>query len=167
MNLVARGRLAACCTAVLLSACALPHRAVNGVSVPGDVLRTGRLALAVDGQPNQSFTAGFELRGQPARGELLLLSPLGGAVALLRWTPQRATLEARGREPQQFASLEAMVEQATGASVPVAALFDWLAGVPTSVPGWEPDLTALPEGRLRAHRVDPPPAADLRVVLDR
>jgi outer membrane lipoprotein LolB len=51
--------------------------------------------------------------------------------------------------------------------MPVAALFDWLAGVPTPVPGWEPDLAALSDGRIRAHRTQPPPEADLRVVLDR
>jgi outer membrane lipoprotein LolB len=60
-----------------------------------------------------------------------------------------------------------MVEQATGASLPVAALFDWLAGVNTPVPGWEADLSQLGEGRLRAQRREPPPLADLRVVLDR
>ena len=137
------------------------------IAAAGDVLRTGRLALAVQDQPSQSFSAGFELRGQPAQGELTLLNPLGGTVALLHWRPGIATLDTPGRAPQQFASLEAMVEQATGASVPVAALFDWLAGVPTPVPGWEPDLSGLPDGRLRAHRVQPPPQADLRVVLDR
>jgi len=134
---------------------------------PGDVLRTGRLALSVQDQPGQSFSAAFELRGQPARGELTLLNPLGSTVAVLRWQPGSAVLRSQGREPQEFPSLEAMVEQATGASMPVAALFDWLAGVPTPVPGWEPDLTSLADGRMRAHRTQPPPEADLRVVLDR
>lgn len=151
--------------ALLLAACATPQRSTSP-AMPGDVLRTGRLALSVDDQPSQSFSAGFELRGQPASGELTLLSPLGSTVAVLRWSPGRATLESQGRAPQQFDSLDAMVENATGAVVPVAALFDWLAGVPTPVPGWEPDLSALADGRLRARRVQPPPAADLRVVLD-
>ena len=158
-------RLAACCMALLLAACATPQRTI-APAVPGDVLRTGRLALAVQDQPGQSFSAGFELRGQPASGELTLLNPLGSTVAVLRWRPGGATLEAQGRQPRQFASLDDMVQEATGAVVPVAALFDWLAGVPTPVPGWEPDLSGLPDGRLRAHRVQPPPAADLRVVLD-
>lgn len=157
-------RLGAVCMALLLAACATPQRVPP--AMPGDVLRTGRLALSVQDQPGQSFSAGFELRGQPASGELTLLNPLGSTVAVLRWRPGSATLEAQGRQPQQFASLDAMVEKATGAVVPVAALFDWLAGVPTPVPGWEPDLSGLPDGRLRAHRVQPSPAADLRVVLD-
>ena len=158
------GRLGAVGMALLLAACATPQRVTP--AMPGDVLRTGRLALSVQDQPSQSFSAGFELRGHPASGELTLLNPLGGVVAVLRWRPGSATLDAQGREPQQFPSLDAMVEKATGAVVPVAALFDWLAGVPTPVPGWEPDLSGLASGRLRAHRVQPPPAADLRVVLD-
>jgi outer membrane lipoprotein LolB len=159
-------RSAACCLVATLSACAVAPRA-DLPSAPGDVLRTGRLALSVQDQPGQSFSAGFELRGQPAQGELILLNPLGGTIAALHWRPGSATLQSPGREPQQFASLEAMVEQATGASMPGAALFDGLAGVATPVPGWEPDLTGLADGRLRARRTQPPPEADLRVVLDR
>jgi outer membrane lipoprotein LolB len=60
-----------------------------------------------------------------------------------------------------------MVERATGAAVPLKALFDWLDGVQTPVPGWEVDLSSIREGRLRAKRRDPAPEADLRVVLDR
>ncbi|WP_427913713.1 outer membrane lipoprotein LolB [Ramlibacter sp. MMS24-I3-19] len=161
----AAGRLGAFCMVLLLAACATPQRTA-APAMPGDVLRTGRLALSVQDQPGQSFSAGFELRGQPAAGELTLLNPIGSTVAVLHWRPGSATLQAQGRPPQQFPSLDAMVQQATGATVPVAALFDWLAGVPTPVPGWEPDLSSLPDGRVRAHRVQPPPEADLRVVLD-
>ena len=159
------GRLTACCAAAILSACAVAPPAVG--LAPGDVLRTGRLALSVQDRPDQSFSAGFELRGQPAQGELLLLSPIGGTVAALHWRPDSAMLETPGRAAQQFPSLDAMVEQATGAAMPIAALFDWLAGTATPVPGWEPDLTGLPDGRIRARRTQPPPEADLRVVLDR
>jgi outer membrane lipoprotein LolB len=147
---------------LLLAACAQVPRTP---AVEGPV-RTGRLAMSVQDQPGQSFSAGFELRGTARAGELTLFTPVGGTAAVLRWDGVQATLESPGREPQRFDSVEAMVEKATGAPVPVAALFDWLAGVPTPVPGWEPDLAQLAEGRLRARRVQPPPVADLRVVLD-
>ncbi|MGZ5272303.1 MAG: lipoprotein insertase outer membrane protein LolB [Ramlibacter sp.] len=160
-------RVLLACVALLLSACATPRRADVGLLPPGDVLRTGRLALSVQDQPDQSFSAGFELRGRPETGELTLLNPLGGTVARLRWQPGDATLQSQGRQPEHYPSLEAVVERATGAAVPVAALFDWLAGVPTAVPGWVPDLSGLVDGRVRAHRVQPAPEADLRVVLDR
>jgi outer membrane lipoprotein LolB len=150
----------------LLAACASPPRTAPDANAPSDV-RTGRLALAVQDQPSQSFSAAFELRGRAEQGSLSLFNPLGGTVAVLRWQPGSALLETPGQSPRQFPSVEAMVQQATGAPVPVTALFDWLNGVNTPVPGWEPDLSSVADGRLRAQRKSPPPEADLRVVLDR
>ena len=49
----------------------------------------------------------------------------------------------------------------------LAALFDWLGGVPTPVAGWLTDLSGLREGRLLARRESPGPAVELRIVLDR
>jgi outer membrane lipoprotein LolB len=56
--------------------------------------------------------------------------------------------------------------QTTGAAVPISALFDWLAGVPTSAPGWAADLSQQPKGRIAAKRTEPAPYADLRIVVD-
>ena len=153
--------------AVLAAGCAAPPVATPPPELANAQLRSGRLALSVPDQPSQSFSAAFELRGQPEAGQLTLLNPLGTTLAVLRWRPGSAVLEAQGREPQAFPSLEAMLEKATGAAIPVAALFDWLAGIATPVPGWEADLSGLADGRLRAQRKAPPPLADLRVVLDR
>jgi outer membrane lipoprotein LolB len=155
--------LAACTAAAVLAGCAAPPRA----AAPGDVLRTGRLALRLADRPDQSFSAGFELRGRPEAGELSLFNPLGGTIAVLRWQPGQAVLEAQGREPRSYPSLASMMTEVVGAPVPVDALFDWLDGRPTPVPGWEPDLAGLAEGRLRARRLAPPPEADLRIALDR
>ena len=157
-------RAGAALLALLLSACAQLPR--PGADAGGEV-RSGRLALSVQDQPGQSFSAGFELRGRPQAGQLTLLNPLGGTVAVLQWQPGQAQLQAPGQPPRQFQSIDAMVEQAAGAAIPVAALFDWLEGVNTPVPGWDADLSQLAEGRLRAQRREPPPQADLRVVLDR
>jgi len=66
--------------ALLLSACATP-----GPSDPGvENSWSGRLALRVDSNPPQAFSAGFDLRGGPDAGELLLNSPLGNTVASVR-----------------------------------------------------------------------------------
>jgi outer membrane lipoprotein LolB len=127
---------------------------------------TGRLALQVEERANQSFSAGFELRGRPETGELTLFNPLGGTVAVLAWAPGSATLRASG-QTRQFESLEALAAHVTGAPIPVAALFDWLEGRNTAVPGWQADLSQLADGRLRARRDSPPPAADLRVAFER
>ncbi|HYF19974.1 MAG TPA: outer membrane lipoprotein LolB [Ramlibacter sp.] len=158
-----RRALAATLLTMLLAACAQVPRE----SAASGEVRSGRLALSVADQPGQSFSAGFELRGRPEAGELALLNPLGGVLALLRWQPGSATLDTPGRDTQRFPSLDVMVQQATGAPLPVTALFDWLAGTNTPVPGWEADLSQLADGRIRAVRRDPPPQADLRVVLDR
>lgn len=149
---------------VLIAGCAHPTRATAPID-PQKGPWSGRLALQVQDQPGQSFSAGFELRGQASAGELTLLNPLGGTVAQLNWAPGQATLAANG-QTRQFESVDALVAAATGSSIPVAALFDWLAGKDTPVPGWTADLSQLPEGRLRAQRQEPPPVADLRVILD-
>ena len=155
-----RWSLAAC--ALLLAACATPPRVTPP---PGVQSWSGRMALAVQGRSSESFSAGFELTGAPEQGELTLTNPLGGTVAVLAWSPGHATLRSNG-QTREFPSLEALAEEATGAPLPVASLFDWLAGKATPVPGWEPDLSQLAQGRLRARRVDPPPVADLRLVLE-
>ncbi|HET8747612.1 MAG TPA: outer membrane lipoprotein LolB [Ramlibacter sp.] len=153
--------LAASC-AFLLAACATPPRTPVA---PGTQVWTGRLALTVEGQREQSFSAGFELTGAPQQGELKLSNPLGGTVAVLAWAPGSAVLRSGGKT-QQFDSLEALAQEATGAPIPIAALFDWLAGKATPVAGWQADVSQVAEGRLRARRVDPPPAADLRLAFD-
>lgn len=151
--------------ALLLSGCAQPARAPSGNEVSAAVWQ-GRMALQVEDQPSQSFSAGFELRGRADAGELTLYNPLGGTLAALRWAPGSATLRS-GDQVRQFESIDALVAGATGTAIPVATLFDWLAGSNTQVPGWEADLSQLAAGRLRARRTSPPPVADLRVALDK
>ena len=149
----------------VIAGCAHPMRVGNqqdGTTGPW----TGRLALQVQDDQSQSFSAAFELRGQAPAGELTLFTPLGGTAALLTWAPGSATLTTSG-QVRQFESVEALIVRATGSPLPLAALFDWLAGTNTAVAGWQADLSQLGLGRLRAQRLDPPPTADLRVVLDR
>lgn len=157
-------RLAALLVAALvLAGCAVPPRAPANGSTQ---VWTGRLALTVEDNQSQSFSAGFELRGQPEAGQLTLYNPLGGTLAVLAWTPQAATLRA-GDKVRHFASIDALAVEATGSALPLAALFDWLRGVETAAAGWQADVSQLAQGRLRAQRTAPLPAADLRVALDR
>lgn len=158
-------RLAAWLLAALVVAgCASPPRAAS--TDPQAQVWTGRLALTVEGQQSQSFSAGFELRGKPDAGQLTLYNPLGGTLAVLAWAPGSATLR-QGDKVSQFESIDALGVQATGSELPLAALFDWLRGVDTPAAGWQADVSQLAQGRLRAQRTTPPPAADLRVALDR
>ena len=121
--------------------------------------------MQVESEPPQSFAAGFALQGTAARGELSLFSPLGNTLAVLNWSADAATLTTSGKT-QQFASLDALVTQATGTPLPIAALFDWLAGNQSTATGWSADLTQLAQGRLVARRTDPAPMAVLRLALE-
>jgi outer membrane lipoprotein LolB len=150
---------------VLASGCATPPR----TAAPDDAVNgpwSGRLALQVEDNQSQSFSAGFELKGSPRAGELALFTPIGGTLAVLAWTPESASLRTNG-QTRNFISVDSLVTHATGAAIPLAALFDWLRGIDTPVAGWQADLSLLGQGRLRARRLEPPPQADLRIVLDR
>ena len=152
-------------SALFLTGCAQPARApAQGEQTLG--VWRGRLALQVENEPSQSFSAGFELRGRPDAGELMLYNPLGGTIAALNWGPGTATLRSGGNA-WNYQSIDALAVAATGTAIPVSSLFDWLAGNHALVPGWEADLSQLGQGRLHARRVAPTPVADLRIALDK
>ncbi len=150
---------------LLLTGCARPPGSAALSDAKNDFW-TGRLSLQVQSEPAQSFSAGFELKGRPERGELTLISPLGNVLGVLRWSPSEALLDSGNQKIQRFASVDALMTQATGAAVPLSALFAWLQGDNASVSGWSADLSRHSEGRIRAQRNQPLPQTDLRVVLD-
>ncbi|MDP3251067.1 MAG: lipoprotein insertase outer membrane protein LolB [Hydrogenophaga sp.] len=152
--------LGALALAAVLGGCATALKPVQ----PGELAWSGRLALSVDSQPPQSFSAGFDLRGSPLAGELQLISPLGNTLALVVWDRAGAELR-QGGQVTRRGSLDELTTELSGTAVPVAALFGWLNGQPGNVPGWQADLTRQPEGRISARRTEPLPTAELRVVL--
>jgi len=149
----------------LIAGCAQPQRA-TGTNGLKNELWTGRISLQVQSEPVQSFSASFELKGRPERGELSLISPLGSVLGVLRWSPGEASLDSGNGKVQRFSSVDELMAQATGAAVPLSALFAWLQGDNASASGWSADLSRHPEGRISAKRTQPAPQADLRVVLD-
>ena len=158
--------LSACLIAiVLIAGCAHPIRATS-INNAKNELWTGRLSLQVQSEPVQSFAASFELKGKPELGELTLISPLGNVLSVLRWSPTEAVLDSGNQKIERFASVNELMQQATGAAVPVSALFAWLHGDLANVSGWTADLSRHGEGRISAKRTEPAPPADLRVVLD-
>lgn len=163
----AGSRLKTWCAALALAAlagCATAPKPVGPMDAANGPW-SGRLALQVEDKPGDSFSAGFELKGNAMNGELALFSPLGGTLATLTWRPGLATLERNG-EKRQYPSVDELVGQLAGAALPVAALFDWLKGIDSQVAGWRADLSQLAQGRLAARRLQPTPQADLRVVLE-
>ena len=153
----------------LVAACAHKTRDIaqnEDVFSPVLDVWAGRISLKVQSDPPQAFFAGFELKGQPEMGELTLISPLGSILGVLRWTPSSATLES-GQVVKRANTVDELLEQATGAAIPAAALFDWLAGKQTSISNWTADLSQRSVGRIVATRALPLPKVELRVILDR
>jgi outer membrane lipoprotein LolB len=97
---------------------------------------------------------------------LVLLSPIGTTLARLSWTPQSALLE-QGQDKTASNSLQSLSQRLTGTDLPIAALFEWLAGKAADAPGWQVDLSAHSQGRLTARRNTPAPETVLRILLDR
>jgi outer membrane lipoprotein LolB len=153
--------------AVLLAGCAAPPQVTGASDVP---MWRGRLAVRVEANAlpsqKQSFSAAFELTGTPLAGELTLFTPLGTTAAALTWSPQTAVMRSNG-DIRTFESLDALIKQALGTDIPVAALFAWLAGDNAQVAGWRADLTQHAVGRITARRTEPMPAAELRLVLEK
>lgn len=151
-------------TIILIAGCAQS----TGVRSKFDTNSThwqGRLSLRVHSQPEQAFSAHFDLQGNPHNGALRLTTPLGTALADMQWTADTATLQTSGTV-QQFGSLPALVHQVTGTDLPVASLFAWLQGIDSPAPGWQVDLSSLSAGRLNAQRMPPDTPADLKIILE-
>jgi len=148
------------CSALLVGCASVPKQAP-----PGTAVWTGRIGLQILTQPPQSVGAAFELQGSAEQGELLLLSPIGSTLAQLSWTPTQAHLTQGGRQWSNQ-SLDDLTTQLTGTALPVAALFDWLAGQATPLAGWQVDLSQRPEGRIQAERKSPDPVVQLKLVLE-
>ena len=147
-----------------MTGCATPQKAAASNASQNDEW-AGRISLQIQSEPPQAFFAGFELKGKAETGELKLTSPIGSVLGVMRWSPSEAVLES-GRDVKKFASVDALLEQTTGAAIPVSALFDWLNGKNTSLNGWTADLSQQPDGKISATRTNPAPQTDLRVVLD-
>ena len=151
----------------LIAGCAHPI-SENALNNQENELWTGRISLHVKSEPEKFFSAGFELKGRPERGELRLISPLGSMLGVLRWSPGEAQFDTgNAGNVQRFDSIDMLMAQATGAAVPLPALFAWLQGDDAKINGWSADLSRHGEGRILATRIQPEPLVDLRVVVDR
>jgi outer membrane lipoprotein LolB len=151
----------------LLAGCATPSR----IAQPWNVEQAnspewqGRISVHVQGDPPSSMSASFLLRGDAKNGELDLYSPLGTTLGALQWTPQLVQLTDGGK-PQYFHSLAELTEKATGAALPIDAIFGWLQGRDIQATGWLADLSGVSQGSLSARRTNPAPEVTLRIKLD-
>ena len=160
--------MATLCATFFITGCAVPTKTTT-LNQSEVALWRGRLALRVESDRAQSeprlLSAGFELSGNAAAGALTLYTPLGSTVAALSWSSQAVSMQTNG-DILYFDSLDALIKEALGTEIPVAALFAWLAGNNMAVTGWSVDLSQHASGRITARRTEPAPPAELRLVLD-
>lgn len=164
------------CTIISIAGCATntpanSPKASKNASEKQTESYAGRLSLVIEptagsSDQAQSFSGGFELRGNAEIGELDLLTPLGQIVVRLRWRPDIAVI-LRGSTRQIFANADDLIRQATGASLSLAQLFAWLDGKSISATStdWQVDLANHANGRIIARRSSPTPAV-LRIALE-
>ncbi len=155
---------------LVLVGCATPSRQARSANSPSTEFAQqlewqGRISVQVLGDQASSMSAGFSLRGDAKTGELDLYSPLGTTLAALQWSPQSAQLTESNKQ-QYFNSLAELTEKATGAPLPVDAIFGWLQNQPVQASGWQADLSAITQGSLIARRTTPPPEVTLRIKLN-
>lgn len=110
----------------------------------------------------QSLSAEFELEGDATQGELTLFSPLGQVGLSLRWSPAGAQWQQNG-QTRSFANFADMTQTAMGTDIPLAALFEWLAGRDLPVAGWQMERSAT-AGAWSARRTHPQPAVTLKIA---
>lgn len=151
------------CSLLLAAGCA--NVETGSATDPAQPVWQGRLAVKVDSHPPQAFSANFVLLGSASQGTLSLTSILGTSLATLRWDAQSATLKTP-QAVRQFASADDMVAYSVGTPLPIATLFGWLQGDAAPVEGWQVDLQSLAAGRIRAWRLAPDAAAEIKIILE-
>jgi outer membrane lipoprotein LolB len=151
----------------MLAGCAAPSRTAKPLDAEqaSSPEWQGRISVQVQGDNPTSMSASFLLHGDATNGELDLYSPLGTTLGALQWTPLLVQLSDGGKH-QYFTSLAELTEKATGAALPVEAIFGWLQGRDVQAAGWLADLSAVSQGSVTARRTAPAPEVTLRIKLD-
>jgi outer membrane lipoprotein LolB len=131
-------RLSLFAIAAVLAGCATTTTTNNAtVGAYRDTIDlTGRLSANYqkDGQPG-SVTANFEWSQQPGRIDVSVLSPTGQTMAMIKVTPDQATLTQANQAPRSAKDIDMLTAQTLGWSLPVAGLRDWLQGYATAADG--------------------------------
>lgn len=163
--------------AALLTACASAPPAPEPTP-PARTAWSGRLALRTEGDRAQSISARFDLQGSARQGRLDLSTPLGTTLMQAHWAPGVAILTLPDGD-RRYDTMDALTADVLGEALPVASMFDWLAGQPAPgqafetgeggflQAGWWVETRERPAGRLRLERRDPSPPVILRLVFDR
>jgi outer membrane lipoprotein LolB len=86
---------------------------------------TGRIAVRHD---DQGFSGGLRWQHRPGTDVILVLTPLGQAVARITREPGEARLESGEGDPQRAPDAETLTERVLGWRLPVSGLQYWVLG---------------------------------------
>jgi len=146
-----------------LAGCALtPPAQKNNVAstvfiapVPGSDARSASFLLtgraAVKGG-KESFSGGVQWRHTGGGDEILLLSPLGQALAQIQLNPDGASLTTSEHQSYYAADVESLTEQVLGWHLPLVGLQYWVQGANSPATGAEMDMDS--DGQVVAIRQD-------------
>jgi outer membrane lipoprotein LolB len=109
----------------------------------------GRIAVKGSGE---SFSGGVQWRHAEGRDDILLLSPLGQALAQLKRTPEGVQLTTAERENYYASDMESLTEKVLGWRLPIMGLQYWVQGKNSPLTPSAIDLDD--EGRVAAIRQD-------------
>jgi len=107
--------------------------------------------IAVKGS-KESFSGGVQWRHTEGRDDILLLSPLGQALAQLKRTPEGVQLTTAERENYYAPDMESLTEKVLGWRLPIMGLQYWVQGKNSPLTPSAIDLDD--EGRVTAIRQD-------------
>jgi outer membrane lipoprotein LolB len=112
-------------------------------------LLTGRVAVKGG---KESFSGGVQWRHTGGGDEILLLSPLGQALAQIQLNPDGASLTTSEHQSYYAADVESLTEQVLGWHLPLMGLQYWVQGANSPATGAEMDMDS--DGQVVAIRQD-------------
>ena len=100
----------------------------------------------------ESFSGGVQWRHTGGGDEILLLSPLGQALAQIQLNPDGASLTTSEHQSYYAADVESLTEQVLGWHLPLMGLQYWVQGANSPATGAEMDMDS--DGQVVAVRQD-------------
>ena len=120
-----------------------------GSQAPPNFGLVGRIAVK---GVKESFSGGFQWRHTESSDDMLLLSPLGQALAQLKRTPEGVHLTTAERENYYASDVESLTEQVLGWRLPIMGLQYWVRS--KNSPSTASAIDLDNEGRIMAIRQD-------------
>ena len=120
------------------------------------------MAIHQPGPPPQNDSVGFVLSGSEQEGWLLIQSPLGQALAELRWSGADLSFR-EGASIRSMQDAQPWIQRWLGASLKPSDLFRVLQDPSVEIPNWDIDRRSAQHLRLTRKE---PPQIQIRLVVD-